>query len=291
MFASPEHSKDLLDFKRNEFSQNGEDGIIEELFRRIGVEARTCCEFGAWDGTYLSNCRRLIGDDWRALMIEAMPEKFRVLVQNFRSNPRVTCVHRLVDHGKNSLGAIVKETGFPTTLDFLSIDIDGLDYEIFAGLDLRPRVICIEVNAAHAPETAEELPREVAANIVGQPMKVFLKTAHEKGYSLVCYSGNAFFVREDVVRQHGLAVLTAEAAYESYLRHLEPAAREWLYLVTRGLIRPHRRYPNPHIRLRPLSILPVRWLPMLFRAARMFLAHVTGYIRSRLQARSASPAE
>lgn len=70
--ANPPH--DLLDFKRNDFSQNGEDGIIEELFRRIGIEAKTCCEFGAWDGIYLSNCRRLIDQGWQTLFIEAMTE-------------------------------------------------------------------------------------------------------------------------------------------------------------------------------------------------------------------------
>ena len=278
-------SADLLDFKKNDFSQNGEDGIIEELFRRIGIEAKTCCEFGAWDGIYLSNCRRLIDQGWQTLFIEAMTNKFEVLVQNFRDNPYVTCVNRLVDAEKSSLGAIVKETGFPPVLDFLSVDIDGLDYEIFRGLDLRPRVICIEVNAAHAPETEEELPRAVAANSVGQPMKVFLKTAREKGYSLVCYTGNAFLVRDDIVKQHGLATFTPEAAYLRYLQHLDSATKEWLFLVTRGWIRPYRHYANPHLGLRALGISPIRFVPMFFRAAGMFLSHAFGFIRTRTSRR------
>lgn len=280
------NTADLLDFKTNVFSQNGEDGIIEELFRRIGIEAHTCCEFGAWDGIYLSNCRRLIDQGWRTLFIEAMPNKFEVLQRNFRDNPRVTCVNRLVDAGKDSLGSIVQETGFPSVMDFLSVDIDGLDYEIFRGLDLRPRVICIEVNAAHAPETAEELPRAVAANSVGQPMKVFMRTAREKGYSLVAYTGNAFFVRDDVVREKGLAVLTAAAAYDDYLRHLDAPTKEWLYLVTRGLIRPYRRYLNSQLSFRSLGIKPRRLLPMAARATAMLVAHAFGFIRTRVTHRA-----
>lgn len=186
-----------------------------------------------------------------------------------------------MDAEKNSLGSIVKETGFPPVLDFLSVDIDGLDYEIFRDLDLRPRVICIEVNAAHAPETEEELPRAAAANSVGQPMKVFLKTARAKGYSLVCYTGNAFLVRDDIVKQHGLATLTPEAAYERYLQHLDAPTKEWRFLVTRGWIRPYRRYANPHLGFRALGLKPVRFVPMLFRAAGMFLSHALGYLRVR----------
>jgi hypothetical protein len=113
---------DLLDYKRNVFSQNGEDGVIEEIFRRIGLETRTCCEFGAWDGKYLSNCRKLILEGWRALMIEGDSARSRELQETYRENAAVTCVNRFVDDGKNSLGAIMKETGFPS-LEFLSVDI------------------------------------------------------------------------------------------------------------------------------------------------------------------------
>lgn len=215
-------------------------------------------------------------------MIEAMEEKFKVLAENFKSNPSVTCVNRLVDDGTNSLGAIIKETGFPSELDFLSVDIDGLDYEIFSGLNIRPRVISIEVNAAHAPDADLELPRTVAATSVGQPMSVFMRIAQIKGYSLVCYSGNAFFVRDDIVKEYFLEVLTPVAAYESYLRHLEPLAREWMYLVTHGLIRPHRLYHNSRVTFQNLGIKPWRCIPMIFLAAKMFLIHVKGFLHARL---------
>lgn len=273
---------DLLTFKRNVFSQNGEDGIIEELFRRIGVEARTCCEFGAWDGKHLSNCRKLILEGWRALMIEADPEKTKALRETYRDNPAVTCVNRLVDDSKNSLGTIVKETGFPQTMDFLSIDIDGLDYEIFRGMDLRPRVLCIEVNAAHRPDSDEELPRQVAASGVGQPMGVFLKIAHAKGYELVGYTGNAFLVRREIVQQSGLKVLTSSEAYDAFLQHLEPEAREWLFLVNLGFIQPYQRYHNRRLTRKTLGLSAGRMVALLMMAATKFVRHVIAFLRSRL---------
>lgn len=282
MVTAQNDSADLLDYKRNVFSQNGEDGIIDELFRRISVEAHTCCEFGAWDGIHLSNCRKLILEGWRALMIEADPEKTKALLQTYRDNPAVTCVNRLVDDGQNSLGTIVKDTGFPATLDFLSVDIDGLDYEIFRGMDLRPRVICIEVNAAHSPESEEEFRRAVAIKGVGQPMNVFLRIAKEKGYELVCYSGNAFLVRQDILQQHRLKPINPAEAYESFLRHLEPDVKEWLYLVNLGLIQPYQRYHNARLEFRALGLETSRRIPLLCMAAKKFMAHAFAFVRSRV---------
>ena len=39
----------LADFKSTVKSPHGEDGVIDAIFRQIGVEAKTCVEFGAYD--------------------------------------------------------------------------------------------------------------------------------------------------------------------------------------------------------------------------------------------------
>ncbi|MBT5399271.1 hypothetical protein HOL24_01865 [bacterium] len=47
---------DLLKYASNFRSQNGEDGIIEKVFKIIGEpENKYFVEFGAWDGEFLSN--------------------------------------------------------------------------------------------------------------------------------------------------------------------------------------------------------------------------------------------
>jgi len=48
-------NNDLAYYKKNVTSQWGEDGIIEEIFRRIGMGGKFCIEIGAWNGKYLSN--------------------------------------------------------------------------------------------------------------------------------------------------------------------------------------------------------------------------------------------
>ena len=68
-------------YKKNIFSQYGEDGIIEEIFKRLeGVSDKQCCEFGAWDGKFLSNtCNLITNHNYEAVLIEADEKKFNEL--------------------------------------------------------------------------------------------------------------------------------------------------------------------------------------------------------------------
>src|SRR5579864_7481607 len=92
----------LLSFKKDRFSQNGEDGILEQIFRLIGTETRTCCEFGAWDGVHLSNTRKLLLEKWTGLLIEADPRRFKQLADNYSTNEGAKCLRKLID-GPNAL--------------------------------------------------------------------------------------------------------------------------------------------------------------------------------------------
>lgn len=239
-------SEDLLVKKRNEFSQNGEDGIIEELFSRIGVTSKACCEFGAWDGVHFSNCRRLVLQGWRTIMIEGDSTKFSLLRSTYKDSPEVSCLNRFVDTDTNRLDILLTECDV-LNLDFLSIDIDGLDYEIFDTLAARPRVICVEVNAGHDPTRKALIPRAIAQGNVGQSLPWFIEVADQKGYGLVCYTGNAFFVERHLIEQFGLPLLSSQEAYELFLKHLTTPEREWLYLVNLGVVVPHYNFSNPYL--------------------------------------------
>ena len=66
-------------YRRNVYSQNGEDGVVAELVRRVGLEPSWTCDVGAWDGRYGSNCYALVKRGWPCLMIEANPRKYEYL--------------------------------------------------------------------------------------------------------------------------------------------------------------------------------------------------------------------
>ena len=144
----------LIDFdfniyKKNTFSQFGEDGIIEEIFKRLSdVSDKRCCEFGAWDGKLLSNtCNLITNHNYEAILIEADKKKFDELNVNF-PDKKIIKINKFVNFsGENSLDNILENNSFNKDFDFLSIDIDGCDYWILESLSkFTPKVICIEFN-------------------------------------------------------------------------------------------------------------------------------------------------
>jgi hypothetical protein len=60
-------------YRKNIFSQNGEDGVISEILERLKLNKNNswCCEFGAWDGIHGSNTFNLVKhSDYNAVYIE-----------------------------------------------------------------------------------------------------------------------------------------------------------------------------------------------------------------------------
>src|SRR5436190_14023774 len=55
------------------YSQNDEDGIIQEIFRRIGVQDRTFIEFGVSIGNEC-NTAKLLLEGWHGLWMEGSSE-------------------------------------------------------------------------------------------------------------------------------------------------------------------------------------------------------------------------
>jgi hypothetical protein len=235
----------LLSYAADTYSQNGEDGIIERVFSVIGQGKQRCCEFGAWDGVHLSNTRALIENGWSAALIECDDARFKRLKDNTQQFPEVVAIKACVDASTNRLSTLLKKAGFPERLDFLSVDVDGLDYELFLPADdVKPRLVLVEVNAGHDPDSTAIVPPQVAANNVGQPLEAFVSAADTAGYRLICYTGNAFFLRKDEGKERELPTLTPEQAYVDFVRHMPSSERRWLYLVDLGLVPPYYNFRN-----------------------------------------------
>lgn len=62
----------LSGFQNNHYSQFGEDGCVDHIFSRIGIQSKTAVEFGAGDGLNCSNTAHLWRDrEWTGLLVEA----------------------------------------------------------------------------------------------------------------------------------------------------------------------------------------------------------------------------
>src|SRR5215211_5834044 len=98
--AKPRHAdpRRLLRYGFKVYSQNDEDGIIQEIFKRIGTTNKTFIEFGVEAGSEC-NTAKLLLEGWRGLWIEAAPHHANTIRRSlgaFTSDKRLTLVESVV---------------------------------------------------------------------------------------------------------------------------------------------------------------------------------------------------
>jgi hypothetical protein len=272
---SRKSESDLIDYRRQRIAQNGEDGVIARIFEVVGPGNKFCCEFGAWDGIFLSNTRSLILEGWSALLIEGDAERFRELQKNYANDAAVVVDCAFVDAADNSLARILERKGLAERrIDFLSIDVDGADFQHFSSLDrLRslPRLVVVEVQPEHGPHRLDMVPNDIANRNIGQPLAIFTRRARELGYRLVCYLGcNAFFLQEEVGGYEMLPTLSPEEAWTQCMRlHKERVTHtEYFFRRNHGMADSLYRFDNPVLTAEYLGIAPERAAGILRKGRR-----------------------
>jgi hypothetical protein len=217
----------LLEFRADVFSQNGEDGVLQQALAVLPAAGldRWCVEFGAWDGVHLSNSRNLIlNHGYRAVLIEGDARKFRELQANYAGSQGVIPVHGLVGFGAaDGLDAMLADTEVPEDFDVLSIDIDGNDYHVWKAMRrLRPKLVCIEFN--QTIHTDVDFVQPADPNVSqGSSLSALVRLGREKGYELICVlPWNAVFVRAEYFHRFHIAdnspyTLRKDTQYVTYL--------------------------------------------------------------------------
>jgi hypothetical protein len=245
----PRHAdpKRLVRYGYKVYSQNDEDGIIAEIFRRIGTTSRTFVEFGVETGVEC-NTAKLLVDGWRGLWIEANPQSVAAIRGNFASliaDGRLSVVESRVT--AENINALIAQSGLGNEIDLLSIDIDFNDYWIWKAIDaVNPRVVVIEYNATLRPPMSLVVPYRPetqwdGSNYYGASLEALVKLGAEKNYRIVGCSiagVNAFFVRADLAGDRFLEPATAQ-------EHYEPP-RHYFYLLPSGGLRAR---PGPFVQV------------------------------------------
>lgn len=186
-------------YAKNIHSQNGEDGIIEELFNRLSISNGWVCEFGAWDGIHLSNTYNLVKQNFNAVYIEGDKEKYTDLLKTVENHKNIIPINAFVDHkdSENSLDNILKKTDIPIDFDILSIDIDSYDYQVWKSLKVyKPKIVIIEINSSVKVNNDEHI--HEPNKYQGTGFKPTYDLGLEKGYKFILHTGNMFFIREDL---------------------------------------------------------------------------------------------
>lgn len=229
--ATPRYAdaKRLLRFGAKAYSQNDEDGILAEIFRRIGTAGKTFVEIGAGAGLE-NNTLALLVQGWRGLWVEHNNVKVAQARTNLASYLRAGQLR--IENAfvtRENVDALLQRVTPNSEPDLLSIDVDGNDYHLWREVQsISPRVVVMEYNASWFPPmslvvTYQERFAWKANTYFGASLKALELLAERKGYHLVgcCFAGvNAFFVRHDLCGTHFCEPYTAD-------NHYEPA-RYWM---------------------------------------------------------------
>jgi hypothetical protein len=190
----------LTDHRENIYSQNGEDGIITEIFRRLNIPAGWFVEFGAWDGIHLSNTYNLAAHHgWQGVYIEGNPAKYQDLLKTVAQFPgRLHPLCAMVGfEGDGKLDDLLARTPIPKKFDLLSIDIDSYDWQVWNALEnYRPKLVIIECNCAIAPGV-HSIHNPPASQ--GASFRALVELGKMKGYTLIAHTGNCFFILNELV--------------------------------------------------------------------------------------------
>lgn len=224
VLAQPRHQdpRSLARFEVQVFSQTGMDGLLAEVFRRIGVKARTFVEIGTESGVE-TNTTFLLSQGWTGHWVEGGPHHVASIRRTFSepiSDGRLRVAEQMVT--AENVTATLDQLGVPQEPDLFSLDIDRNTYWVLKAVMLRPRVVVVEYNA--------NIPPSVEWAVEYSPTKSWNGTAHfgaglknyelwgrHTGYRLVgcdLAGYNAVFVRDDLAGSLFPDPATAEHLYE-----------------------------------------------------------------------------
>lgn len=141
-----------LSWEFSSFSQNGEDGIIDYLTRKIISPNYYFFEIGTSDGIENNTSWLAIARKYMGLMVESDQGSMQRCEQIISSlNSGIKFIQLFVD--KKNIKLLYNEALYKDP-DFFSLDIDGNDYYIARSVldaGLLPKIIVVEYNSAFGP--------------------------------------------------------------------------------------------------------------------------------------------
>jgi len=171
-------------YKKTSYSQSGEDLIVEFILKTLRIKSPTYIDIGAHHPVYISNTASLYKKGFSGICIEPDPVLFKKIK---KSRKRDICLNigigingvddsdfylmttstlntfskeEALNYDKNSRHKIKDVIKLPLKTinwvfenytngkpDFMSLDVEGLDFDILKSLDFnqyRPTILCIE---------------------------------------------------------------------------------------------------------------------------------------------------
>ena len=192
------------------FSQNDEDGIIQAIFKDIGLTNKFFIEVGSGDGLE-NNTHFLLLNGWKGIWIDSnkkytnklnklLPKNSKLVIDCKKINP--SNINAEINHNLKKLNIKNIES-----IDFFTIDIDSIDIHCVNNLSiLRPRLICIEYNSKFPPNIKISIDEKFNQkwkhdDYQGASLSYIVNCMERKNYKLISTNitgSNAFFVDENL---------------------------------------------------------------------------------------------
>ncbi len=187
------------------YSQADEDGIVEEITRRIGIDRGYFIEIGCGDGRE-NNSHYLLLKGWRGIWVDGDPDNIAAIRTVLPLDGRLRLVEQMVT--RENVSTIPTAAGSPDfgALDLLSVDVDGNDLAIAeAAISAwSPKIIIGEYNAKFPYPMQQEVRydpqhRWKRDDYHGASLAAWVERLKPKYRLIACNLAgtNAFFVRED----------------------------------------------------------------------------------------------
>ncbi len=195
--------------EKKEYSQGGQDGVIEFIFNKLGVKDKSafCVEFGFnsdnLDGGSGSNVANLVlNNSWDSLLLDADYD-----------NPDINLHKHFLT--SDNICEIFKSYNVPNEPEYISIDVDSTDLWLFKAIlsKYRPMVMSVEYNAhfpIHRAITMHNRTdiityrqgRRRKKRLYGASLMALNMVGCEFEYSLVYVvkGMDAFFIRNDLIK-------------------------------------------------------------------------------------------
>ena len=223
------YSNNLDNINNYEFkitSQNNEDGLIKFIFDTIDVDKINFIEIGF--DFFENNSLNFFKKSNKGLLIDGSFEKcflLKNIIKIFYPFKNIRVVNSLVY--KENINELINKYFYNDKIDFLSIDVDGIDYYLFEKINVKPKLICIEYNHWFGPDQSVTIPYD--KNFIwnrdyysGASLLALTKLAKNKNYHLIAIDSsctNAFFIHNDY--KHKFEVLDPVINFKKPIKYSE----------------------------------------------------------------------
>lgn len=193
------------------YSQTTEDGILLDIFSKIGTVNKKAVEVCSGTGFENNVANLAVLHGWETIMMDGNAGNVRAAKRFFGQPgmPNTLRQPHLVEAfiTAENINELVAGEGFSGEIDLFSLDIDGMDWWIWHALTVvKPRVVVVEIQELWGPTESKTRGynpafQETGIPSMGASLGAFMKLAHARGYRLVgCMQlgFNAFFIREGV---------------------------------------------------------------------------------------------